>query len=91
MSREMIKTEIDWAGLMPKKWRFIPNRYLYELHHDVVGSNWQEYQLLSLTTKGVKLKDINASGGKVPDSYDKYQIVNPGDMIFCLLARIFQL
>lgn len=49
-----------------------------------VGEKWKDYQLLSLTTGGVKEKDINASGGKVPDSYDKYQTVEPGDMIFCL-------
>ena len=76
--------EIQWIGQIPDSWQLIQNRYLFEYHSKKVGNKWNEYQLLSLTTAGVKEKDINSSGGKVPDSYDNYQTVEPGDMIFCL-------
>ena len=37
-----------------------------------------------MTTAGVKKRDINATGGKVPTSYDNYQTVKKGQMVFCL-------
>lgn len=80
----MKECNIPFCKEIPDTWKEVPNRYLFEYHSVKVGEKWKDYQLLSLTTGGVKEKDINASGGKVPDSYDKYQTVEPGDMIFCL-------
>lgn len=80
----MKKSSIPYCKEMPNNWQEIPNRYLFEYHSKKVGTTWMDYQLLSLTTSGVKEKDINSSGGKVPDSYESYQTVEPGDMIFCL-------
>lgn len=80
----MKRTRIPFCEYIPDSWMEIPNKYLFEYHSSKVGADWANHQLLSLTTTGVKTKDINASGGKVPDSYDKYQTVEPGDMIFCL-------
>ncbi len=82
--REMKKTTIPFCEYIPDKWQVLQNRYLFCNHSVKVGENYNEYQLLSLTTSGVKKKDINASGGKVPTSYDNYQTVSNGDMIFCL-------
>ena len=80
----MKECNIPFCKEIPDTWKEVPNKYLFEYHSVKVGDKWKDYQLLSLTTGGVKEKDINASGGKVPDSYDKYQTVEPGDMIFCL-------
>ncbi len=80
----MKETSIPYCPIIPERWSTIPNRFLFEYHSSKVGEKWQNFQLLSLTTAGVKEKDINASGGKVPESYDKYQTVEPGDMVFCL-------
>ena len=82
--REMKKTTIPFCKYIPDKWQVSQNRYLFCNHSVKVGENYNEYQLLSLTTSGVKKKDINASGGKVPTSYYNYQTVSNGDMIFCL-------
>ena len=76
--------KIPYCKDIPNDWQEIPNRYLFAYHSVKVGEHWKDYQLLSLTTSGIKEKDINASGGKIPDSYDKYQTVEPGDMVFCL-------
>ncbi len=80
----MKKTNIPFCTEIPDTWREVPNKYLFSYCSSKVGSNWQKYQLLSLTTNGVKEKDFNASGGKVPDNYENYQTVKPGDMVFCL-------
>lgn len=84
MSRAMKTSKIPFAPQIPETWREIPNRFLFLEHSSKVGELWKEYQLLSLTTSGVKEKNINDTGGKVPDSYDNYQTVEKGDMVFCL-------
>lgn len=80
----MKKCVIPFCNEIPNNWVSIPNKYLFVSHSKKVGTESNQYQLLSLTTTGVKKKDINASGGKVPDNYENYQTVNSGDMIFCL-------
>lgn len=80
----MKNSGIEWIGEIPDSWKMIPNKYLFIDHSSKVGSDWTKYKLLSLTTVGVKEKDVNSTGGKVPDSYENYQTVEPGDMVFCL-------
>ena len=81
---EELKKEIPYVDYLPSHWSIVPNRYLFRYDGMKVGQNFSKYQLLSLTKEGVKEKDINAGGGKVPDSYDNYQTVKKGQMIFCL-------
>lgn len=80
----MKNSEIEWIGEIPDDWIEIPNRYLFIDHSKKVGDKANQYQLLSLTTFGVKVKDMTSTGGKVPESYESYQTVEKGDMIFCL-------
>ena len=80
----MKDSKIEWAGKIPEHWREIPNKFLFYNSSEKVGDEAEHYQLLSLTTQGVKKKDKNATGGKVPLSYDNYQTVDVGDIIFCL-------
>ena len=82
--REMKNSHIPFCESIPVDWNEMPNKYLFSDYSSKVGSEYHKYQLLSLTKNGVKEKDINASGGKVPSSYENYQTVKPGDMIFCL-------
>ncbi|MDO0742398.1 restriction endonuclease subunit S, partial [Klebsiella quasipneumoniae] len=42
------------------------------------------FQLLSLTLNGVVPRDISSGEGKIPASFDTYQSVQAGDLIFCL-------
>ena len=80
----MKKTKLLFCSEIPESWEEIPNKFLFYSHSQKVGDKWNSYQLLSLTTTGVIKKDFDAVGGKVPESYEKYQTVEPGDMIFCL-------
>lgn len=82
--REMKESHIPFCENIPINWSEIPNKYIFSCHSTKVGDKSSEYQLLSLTTSGVKEKSTTASCGKVPTSYDGYQTVEIGDMIFCL-------
>lgn len=78
------KSELPWVKDIPSHWRWLRNGAFLQNHHDKVGIRYDEYQLLSLTTRGIREKNINDVKGKVPESYDGYQKVFQGDMVFCL-------
>ena len=80
---QMKDSKISWIGKIPDHWKILPNKYIFNISKNIVD-NPEKYQLLSLTTKGVKDKDENDLGGKVPDNYNGYQRVNKGDLILCL-------
>lgn len=79
-----MNNEIPYVETLPSHWNVIQNRFLFYYDGKKVGDEYANYQLLSLTTSGVKERDINATGGKVPASYDNYQTVKKGQMVFCL-------
>lgn len=79
-----MNNEIPYVESLPAHWSVIQNRFLFMYDGKKVGNEFDQYQLLSLTTSGVKERDITASGGKVPASYDNYQTVRKGQMVFCL-------
>ena len=81
--REMKDSGIEWVGKIPKEWNVWRNKYIFKITKDIVLLN-ENYQLLSLTTTGIKVKDENDNGGKVPESYDGYQIVKENDLVMCL-------
>lgn len=81
--REMKDSGISWVGEIPKEWRVWRNKYIFKITKDIVLPS-KSYQLLSLTTTGIKEKDENDNGGKVPENYDGYQVVKENDLVMCL-------
>ena len=49
-----------------------------------VGQDASKYSLLSLTTNGIILRDVESGKGKFPKDFDTYQVVEPNDIVFCL-------
>jgi type I restriction enzyme S subunit len=74
---------IDWVGQIPMNWESIPNKYLFKLKKETVGKRSGQYDLLSLTLRGVIKRDMDNPEGKFPTDFDTYQEVSPGDFIFC--------
>lgn len=65
-------------------WETTPVRGFLRLEKEEVGERWADTQLLSLTKQGVIDRDIDSGVGKYPASFEGYQYVEPGDLIFCL-------
>lgn len=84
MSREMKDSGIPWIGEIPKDWEIIRTKNVFTQRKDIVGINSSSTQLLSLTTKGIKEVEIGSTSGKVPDSYDTYQLVKKDNIVMCL-------
>ncbi len=75
---------VDWIGEIPEHWEVIPNRYIFKQKKVLVGKKSAEYDLLSLTLKGVIKRDMENPEGKFPAEFDTYQEVKYGDFVFCL-------
>jgi type I restriction enzyme S subunit len=71
-------------GDIPEHWELLANRHIFRLKKSQVGKNSDQYDLLSLTLKGVIKRDMENPEGKFPAEFDTYQPIEPGDFIFCL-------
>jgi type I restriction enzyme S subunit len=67
-----------------KGWDTRPARYFLKERSVSVGKDWDKTQLLSLTKQGVIDRDIDSGVGKYPSSFEGYQLVEPGNLVFCL-------
>ena len=81
---EMKDSGISFIGMIPSDWNVTRNKNVFSCTKELVGTASSETQLLSLTTKGIKGKDINNPEGKLPESFDTYQFVKKNDMVMCL-------
>lgn len=82
--REMKDSGIAWIGKIPVDWRIVRNKNAFACSKELVGKKSGLTQLLSLTTRGIKEKDINNAEGKLPESFDTYQFVKENDIVMCL-------
>src|SRR5205085_8373658 len=65
-------------------WDIVPNRGLVRQRKVLVGSRHGEYRLLSLTKRGVVVRDISTGKGKFSADMGTSQEVRNGDLVFCL-------
>lgn len=75
---------VDWIGEIPYSWIMLANKHIFNLNKDLVGKRSSEYDLLSLTLRGIIKRDMVNPEGKFPAEFDTYQEVKIGDFIFCL-------
>ena len=80
----MKQSGVEWIGKIPEDWKVYRNKNAFICNKEIVGKNSNSTQLLSLTTGGIKCKDINNAEGKLPESFDTYQYVKKNDVVMCL-------
>lgn len=76
--------ESELFDKIPSHWEIFPNRHIFKLKKIQVGKKSNEYDLLSLTLKGIIKRDMENPEGKFPADFDTYQEVKKGDFVFCL-------
>jgi len=69
--------EGDWIKAIPSTWEIIRGKYLFKIKKRIVGE--VGHDVLSITQKGIKVKDTESGDGQLSMDYSKYQIVEPGD------------
>lgn len=74
---------IEWIGDIPDDWEVRKLLSLFKEHKDR-NKNLREQNLLSLSYGKIKRKDINNNDGLLPASFETYNIVENGDIVFRL-------
>lgn len=80
----LAKSGQSWVSEFPAHWSLKPNKSLFRIRKELVGERHHEYQLLSLTKRGVIVRDMSTGDGKHSDYLERAQEVRPGDLVFCL-------
>ena len=75
----MKESEITWIGKMPKHWKLIKTKYLFEIVKRIAGK--EGYDVLSVTQKGIRVKDLSDNSGQIAENYSGYQFVYPTDYV----------
>lgn len=83
MDYTYISSDLLLNDKRPLHWPLIRLRNLLKECNNSVGFR-KDIPLLSLTKKGVILRDMESGKGKFPKDFESYKIVDPGHIIFCL-------
>ena len=78
------EVDLPWLQEVPEHWELVRNKHVLIPQKRIVGDNFSDYVLLSLTLRGIIERDIESGKGKFPESFEKYKVVNRDDLIFCL-------
>lgn len=76
---EMKNSGNQYWKYIPKNWHLSDIKYLFEIVKRIAGK--EGYNILSVTQKGLKIKDISKNEGQIAESYANYQFVYPGDFV----------
>ena len=69
---------VYWKDI-PANWKLSDINYLFEIVKKIAGK--EGYDILSVTQKGLKIKDISRNEGQIAESYANYQFVYPTDYV----------
>jgi type I restriction enzyme S subunit len=69
--------EETWMKNVPQHWEIYRLKHLFDISKRIVGELGHE--VLSITQKGIKIKDIKSGAGQLSMDYSKYQKVDKGD------------
>ena len=73
----MKNSGVKWMGEVPEHWDLKRFKYLFKIRKRIAGKTG--YDILSITQKGIKIKDITSGEGQLSMDYSKYQLVYKGD------------
>lgn len=70
-------TEESWFCEIPEHWSVYRLKHVFVITKRIVGE--LGYKVLSITQKGIKVKDTESGAGQLSMDYSKYQQVDKGD------------
>ena len=70
---------VGWLGEIPGHWDIKP-LFAVANERDEPNIGMVESNLLSLSYGRIIQKDINSNDGLLPESFETYQIIHPGDI-----------
>lgn len=76
---KMKDSGIPWIGMMPIHWEAKKTKFLFEIVKRKAGR--EGFDVLSVTQKGLKIKDLTDYSGQIAENYSGYQFVYPTDYV----------
>lgn len=74
---------VAWLGEIPEDWTVVFNKHLMK-KVKCIREKYTGEDVLSLTMKGVLIRDLDNPSGKMPATFDGYQFVEAGNLLMCL-------
>lgn len=75
-----------WLDELPSGWGLVEGRYIARIRKEVPGPGKSDsYDRLSLTMRGVLPRSRDAADGLQPETFDSYQLLRPGQLVFKLI------
>jgi type I restriction enzyme S subunit len=68
---------VDWVGELPAHWDVKRFKHLFRIKKEIAGK--LGFDVLSITQRGIRVKDVESGEGQVASDYSKYQMVKAGD------------
>lgn len=75
---------IDWLGDIPEHWKILDTKRCFHFPKEIVGEEYPNHNVLSLSVNGVIFRDISSGIGKYHSDMGTYQIIHPNSIILCL-------
>jgi type I restriction enzyme, S subunit len=76
---KMKDSGIEWIGEIPEHWEVNKIKFKFDIRKVIQPT--ENPTVLSLTQRGLKIKDLNDFSGQHAESYDKYQKVEINDYV----------
>ncbi|HVA66117.1 MAG TPA: restriction endonuclease subunit S [Elusimicrobiota bacterium] len=80
---KMKDSGVEWLGEIPEHWEIIP-LFTIARERDTRNTGLQEMNILSLSYGKIVRRDISDNFGLIPESFETYQIVIPGNVVLRL-------
>lgn len=81
--RKLCDSNIEWIGKIPYKWKIKMHRNVMRKQKNICN-RYNGENILSLSMDGVKVRDLDNPSGKLPATFDGYQIVDKNNLLLCL-------
>lgn len=73
------KTDVAWLPTVPEHWDTLRGRHIFRIQKRIAGK--LGFDVLAVTQKGIKQKDLTPGEGQLSMDYSKYQHVFVGDFV----------
>ncbi|EST51924.1 restriction endonuclease subunit S [Brevibacillus panacihumi W25] len=76
---KMKDSGVEWIGTIPEHWEIKKIKHKFTIQKRIVPQD--DPTVLSLTQRGLKIKDLEDFSGQHAESYSNYQLVNKNDFV----------
>lgn len=83
--REMKDSGVEWIGKIPKDWKVVQVKRLFDSKKEIVGNDVDKFDRLALTLNGVIKRSKTDADGLQPEKFEGYQILHRNNLVFKLI------